>query len=78
MRTTISIEDHLLRAAKQRALERGMTLGGLIEDALRVALTAGANDAERAALPVSKRHGGTRPGVDVADGVRLRDVMDEV
>lgn len=78
MRTTISIEDHLLRAAKQRALERGMTLGGLIEDALRVVLTAGANDAERAALPVSKRHGGTRPGVDVADGIRLRDVMDEV
>jgi hypothetical protein len=78
MRTTISIEDHLLRAAKQRALERGMTLGGLIEDALRVVLTAGANDAERTALPVSKRDGGTRPGVDVADGVRLRDVMDEV
>jgi hypothetical protein len=80
MRTTISIEDHLLRAAKQRALERGMTLGGLIEDALRVALsTAGAiNDAERSSLPVSKRRGGTRPGVDVADGVRLRDEMDEV
>ncbi len=55
-----------------------MTLGGLIEDALRVVLTAGANDAHRAALPVSKRHGGTRPGVDVADGVRLRDAMDEV
>jgi hypothetical protein len=79
MRTTISIEDHLLRAAKQRALERGMTLGGLIEDALRVVLsTAGADDVERAALPVSKRRGGTRPGVDVADGGRLRDVMDEV
>jgi hypothetical protein len=78
MRTTISIEDHLLRAAKQRALERGMTLGGLIEDALRVVLTAGVNDAERAALPVSKRHGGARPGIDVGDGVRLRDLMDEV
>jgi hypothetical protein len=79
MRTTISIEDHLLRAAKQRALERGMTLGGLIEDALRVVLsTAGADDVERASLPVSKRRGGIRPGVDVADGVCLRDVMDEV
>jgi hypothetical protein len=79
MRTTISIEDHLLRAAKQRALERGMTLGGLIEEALRVALnTAVAKDAKRASLPVSERRGGTRPGVDVADGARLRDVMDEV
>jgi hypothetical protein len=79
MRTTISIEDHLLRAAKQRALERGVTLGGLIEDALRIVLsTAGADDGERVSLPVSKRRGVTRPGVDVTDGVRLRDAMDEV
>lgn len=78
MRTTISIEDHLLRAAKQRALERDMTLGGLIEDALRIALDPARGGAEKLApLPVSKRRGGTRPGVDVADGARLRDVMDE-
>jgi hypothetical protein len=78
MRTTISIEDGLLRAARQRGLERDMTLGGVIEDALRRTLDpprvgAGA----RVPLPVSKRRGGTRPGVDVADGARLRDVMDE-
>jgi hypothetical protein len=79
MRTTISIEDHLLRAAKQRALERDMTLGGLIEDALRIVLDpARAGEERPASLPVSKRRGGTRPGVDVADGARLRDVMDEV
>ncbi|MBI4904350.1 MAG: antitoxin [Acidobacteria bacterium] len=36
MRTTISIDDPLLNAAKQRALERGVTLGGIVEDALRV------------------------------------------
>jgi hypothetical protein len=79
MRTTISIEDNLLRAAKQRALERDMTLGGLVEDALRTALDpARASEEERAPLPVSKRRGGTRPGVDVADGAGLRDVMDDV
>jgi hypothetical protein len=78
MRTTISIEDGLLRAAKQRGLERNMTLGGVIEDALRTVLDPSrARDAERVPLPMSKRRGGTRPGVDVADGVRLRDVMDE-
>ncbi|HEY2284052.1 MAG TPA: hypothetical protein VGH60_10940 [Solirubrobacteraceae bacterium] len=78
MRTTISIEDGLLRAAKQRGLERDMTLGGVIEDALRTVLDPSrATDAERAPLPMSKRRGGTRPGVDVADGARLRDVMDE-
>ena len=79
MRTTISIDDHLLRAAKQRALEREMTLGGVIEDALRIALDPAARDGESqspAPLPLSKRRGGTRPGVDVADGARLRDLMD--
>lgn len=78
MRTTISIEDHLLRTARQRALERDMTLGGLIEDALRTVLDpARTSAAKPAPLPVSTRRGGTRPGVEVADGARLRDVMDE-
>ncbi len=55
-----------------------MTLGEVIEDALRTVLDPSrAMDAERVPLPMSKRRGGTRPGVDVADGARLRDVMDE-
>ena len=78
MRTTISIDDHLLRAAKQRALEREMTLGSVIEDALRLVLDpAREGEQSPAPLPLSKRRGGTRPGVDVADGPRLRDLMDE-
>jgi hypothetical protein len=78
MRTTISIEDQLLRAAKQRALERDMTLGGLVEDALRASLDPQRTSvAKPVSLPVSTRRGGTRPGVEVADGARLRDVMDE-
>lgn len=56
-----------------------MTLGGVIEDALRTVLLdpSRMGNAERVPLPVSTRRGGTRPGVDVADGARLRDVMDE-
>jgi hypothetical protein len=78
MRTTITIEDGLLQAAKQRGLERGMTLGAVVEDALRTVLDpARTSMVEPAPLPVSKRRGGTRPGVDVADGARLRDVMDQ-
>jgi hypothetical protein len=78
MRTTISIEDHLLRAAKQRALERNVTLGSVIEDALHLVLDP-AREGEKspAALPLSKRRGGTRPGIDVADGAQLRDQMEE-
>jgi hypothetical protein len=77
MRTTISLDEHLLRAAKQRALEHEMTLGTLIENALRLALDpARGSEQSHPSLPLSKRGGGTRPGVDVADGARLRDVMD--
>lgn len=79
MRTTITIDDHLLRVAKQRALEREMTLGSLIEDALRLTLDRtreSLGERRSTPLPLSKRRGGARPGVDVADGARLRDLMD--
>lgn len=35
MRTTVSIDDHLLDCAKRHAHERGVTLGQLVEDGLR-------------------------------------------
>ncbi|WP_237087265.1 ribbon-helix-helix protein, CopG family, partial [Mycobacterium tuberculosis] len=35
MRTTVSISDEILAAAKRRARERGQSLGAVIEDALR-------------------------------------------
>ena len=59
-----------------------MTLGSFIEDALHLILdpTRGGDKAPSPPpppLPLSKRRGGTRPGVDVADGARLRDLMDE-
>ena len=40
MRTTVSIEDPLLEAAKERAASRGITVSELIEDALRAQLSA--------------------------------------
>jgi hypothetical protein len=35
MRTTVAIDDPLLENAKRHAVERGITLGALMEDALR-------------------------------------------
>ena len=40
MRTTVSISDELLVAAKRRARLRGQSLGSVIEDALRRELAA--------------------------------------
>ena len=36
MRTTVNISDPLLRAARRRAAERGITLGEFLEDAVRM------------------------------------------
>ncbi len=41
MRTTITIEDGLFEAAKQRASEKGATFSAFIQDAVRAALTRG-------------------------------------
>lgn len=40
MKTTVEIEDDLLRAAKRAALDRGLTLRQVIEQALRRDLSA--------------------------------------
>lgn len=47
MRTTVSIDDPLLENAKRQAAERGVTLGGLIEDALRAYLANAEREADR-------------------------------
>lgn len=47
MRTTVSIDDPLLENAKRQASERGVTLGVVIEDALRVYLANADREADR-------------------------------
>jgi len=49
MRTTLSVDDNLLAAAKRRARERGQTLGRVIEDALRRELAVPAQYLDRLA-----------------------------
>jgi plasmid stability protein len=79
MRTTIRLDDDLLRRAKQRALDSGRTLNAVIEDALRASL-----DAREVDLPVSKAHlptfrgSGLQPGVDLDDMASVYDIMDGI
>jgi hypothetical protein len=77
MRTTISISDELLIAAKRRARERGQTLGAFVDGALQREL----NDARpaRVAPPVPVFRGGTgpRPGIDVSSNRALIEALDE-
>lgn len=76
MRTTVRIDDALYRAVKARAAASGRTVGDVIEDALRHALRdRDRQDDDLPPLPTFGA-GGTLPGVDLADGAALRDLMD--
>jgi hypothetical protein len=76
MRTTIDLDDEVLREAKQLAAANGVTLTRLIEDSVRAVLRRRAErSGTRTELPVF--HGrGLRAGVDLADSAELLDVMD--
>jgi hypothetical protein len=75
MRTTVAVDDHLLVAAKQRASERGQTLGQVIEGALRRELAEQA-PGEPVAVPVFRGGDGPLPGVDLRSNRALQEVLD--
>ena len=77
MRTTLTIDDDLLRRAKREAASTGRTLGQLVEDALRDSLARRPASRERFRLRLVTSGGsGLRDGIDLADNAAVRDVMD--
>jgi len=79
MRTTIRLDDDLLREAKAYAAATDRTLTRLIEDALRETL------ARRQARPERRRvrlrtfkGGGLQPGVDLDSNAALLDLMEDI
>jgi len=75
MRTTLNLDDHLLRSAKKEAAERGVTLTSLIEDALRATLAPRPAPPDfRLRLPVVR--GRREPAIDVSDRDALYDVLE--
>jgi hypothetical protein len=77
MRTTVSISDELLAAAKRRARERGQTLGDVLDAALRRELVAPAPPTERPAIPVFRDGTGPRPGIDLTSNRALHEALDD-
>ena len=75
MRTTIDINDELLRAARAHATGEHKTLKATIEQALREFL-AGPRRAADDAPPVPVFQGeGVQPGVDLTDNMALEALM---
>lgn len=75
MRTTLSVDGHLLGAAKRRARERGQTLGQVVEDALRRELAEPTRD-EPIEVPVFREGNGPLPGVDLRSNAAMRELLD--
>lgn len=77
MRTTLSISDELLTAAKRRARERGQTLGAFVDAALQRELSEGGKTAEAPPVPVFRGGTGPRPGIDLRSNRALIEALDE-
>lgn len=78
MRTTVRLDDALLRRAKRVAAQRGETLTALIDRGVRLALAQPATGTPRRPrpLPVCRQGGGTQPGVDLDDSAALLDLLE--
>lgn len=77
MRTTLNLEDDLMRQTKQRAIERGLTLTALIEEALREHLRREGERRQAAwRLRLVTAGGPPRAGVDLDDRDALYERME--
>ena len=75
MRTTIRLDETLLRRAKSMAAASGRSLNDFIADAVRAAVTPRSARLEAPEIPVM-RGGKLLPGVDLDDSAALLDLMD--
>ena len=78
VRTTLRVDDELLRRAKSYAARKGRSLTSVFEEALRRLLSEAErlDKRERVELPVSVARGGVLPGVDLDDSAALQEVME--
>ena len=76
MRTTLNLDDELMRSLKRRAVESGRTLTEMIEEAVRELLARPAEGELHGELEWVTVRGRVRPGVDVADRDSLLEAME--
>lgn len=76
MRTTLDIDDHVLRKAKQLAAREGKTLTRLIEEALRERIERPHRSARPFRLRLLTKKGRPLSGVNLADRDALYERME--
>lgn len=77
MKTTLNLRDDLLLKAKQQAAKENISLTRMIEEGLTLRLRRDRNRRrEFRPLPLSRRQGGLRKGVDGRSNKSLFDAAD--
>ena len=77
MRTTVRLDDDLLREAKRFAAEKGTTLTAILDQALREILARQERSIRPDSTPLPSFRGqGLQPGVDLDDAGSLLDRME--
>jgi hypothetical protein len=76
MHMTLALDARLLRSAKKRAAEEGITLGRVIEDALRQYLAAPEPARKPFRLHLLTKRGRALPGVTLANRDALYSRME--
>ena len=76
MKTTLNLDDALLRKAKAEAASSGRTLTSMVEEGLREVLRVQEKPAAPYKLKLMVAEGGPQAGVDVSDRDALYDRME--
>lgn len=76
MKTTLNLNDQILRRAKRSAARDGTTLTRFVEDALRAKLMDDDRNRPTFTLELTTVRGQAPPNVDISDREALYDVMD--
>ncbi len=77
MRTTLILDDQLLRQAKARAAEAGSTLTRMVQEALREKLNRPPAASGQPLQLRTFRGKGVRPGINLDSHIELLDRMEQ-
>ena len=77
MRTTIRLDDELLKEAKRIAAESNRTLAEVVEDSLRETFARRKQHRRRKVVLPTSGHGGLRPGVNLDSNAAVLELMEE-
>lgn len=75
MKTTLDLNDQILRRAEARAAREGISLAKFVEDALRTKLMDDGRKDPAFKLDLKTVRGHAPPNVDISDREALHDVL---